>query len=66
MENRKVLGRGLEALIPQAPVDSSKEKVQSLKVEQIQASRFQPRLTFSQEKIHSLLRINDPSVHAKD
>ncbi len=52
--DRKVLGRGLEALIPQAPADSSKEKVQSLKVEQIQTSRFQPRLTFSQEKIEEL------------
>ena len=51
--DRKVLGRGLEALIPQTPADS-KEKVQSLKVEQIQASRFQPRLTFSQEKIQEL------------
>ncbi len=51
--DRKVLGRGLEALIPQAPTDS-KEKVQSLKVEQIQTSRFQPRLTFSPEKIQEL------------
>ena len=51
--DRKVLGRGLEALIPQAPADS-KEKVQSLKVEQIITSRFQPRLTFSQEKIQEL------------
>ena len=52
--DRKVLGRGLEALIPQAPADSSKEKVLSIKIEQIQASRFQPRLTFSQEKIQEL------------
>ena len=51
--DRKVLGRGLEALIPQTPADS-KEKVQSLKIEQISASRFQPRLTFSQEKIQEL------------
>lgn len=51
--DRKVLGRGLDALIPQAPADS-KEKVQSLKVEQIQTSRFQPRLKFSQAKIEEL------------
>ncbi len=50
---RKVLGRGLEALIPQTPADS-KEKVQLLKTEQIHTSRFQPRLTFSQAKIEEL------------
>lgn len=52
---RKVLGRGLDALIPQTPADS-KEKVHSLKVEQIYTSRFQPRLTFSQDKIEELAR----------
>ena len=50
---RKVLGRGLEALIPQG-VDQTKEKVQSLKTEQVHASRFQQRLTFSPEKIEEL------------
>jgi ParB family chromosome partitioning protein len=52
---RKVLGRGLEALIPQ---DSSqaREKVQHIKTEHIHASRFQPRLTFSHEKIEELAR----------
>ena len=53
MTERKVLGRGLEALIPQDS-GQTKEKVQSLKTEQIHASRFQPRLTFSQEKIEEL------------
>ena len=52
---RKVLGRGLEALIPQ-DAGQAKEKVQSLKTEQIHASRFQPRLTFSQERIVELAR----------
>ena len=51
----KVLGRGLEALIPQTAGDS-KEKVQLLKTEQVQTSRFQPRLTFSEEKIAELAR----------
>lgn len=50
---RKVLGRGLNALIPQAPVDS-REKVQTLRTDQIFSSRFQPRLTFSQVKIEEL------------
>ncbi len=52
---KKVLGRGLEALIPQHQ-ESFKEKVLLLKTEQIHASRFQPRLVFSQEKIEELAR----------
>ncbi len=50
---RKVLGRGLDALI--TPTDAgAKERVQTLRLEQIHASRFQPRLRFSQEKIEEL------------
>ena len=52
---RKVLGRGLEALIPTG-TDNTRERVQTLKTDQIHASRFQPRLTFSQEKIEELAR----------
>ncbi len=52
---KKVLGRGLEALITQDS-GQAKEKVQHLKTEHIHASRFQPRLTFSQEKIEELAR----------
>lgn len=54
--DRKVLGRGLEALIPQEPVGTgaSKERVQMLHPDQIFPSRFQPRLTFSEEKIKEL------------
>jgi ParB family chromosome partitioning protein len=51
--DRKVLGRGLEALIP-AGTNDTRERVQILKTEQIHASRFQPRLTFSKEKIEEL------------
>src|SRR5260221_10812423 len=50
---RKVLGRGLDVLIP-TDGQSIKERVQMLKVEQIQASRFQPRLNFAPEKIKEL------------
>ena len=50
---KRVLGRGLEALIPQDS-NQAKEKIQTLKTEQVFASRFQPRLTFSQEKIEEL------------
>ena len=52
---RKVLGRGLEALIP-TENSSTRERVQMLKTEQVHASRFQPRLNFSQEKIEELAR----------
>ncbi|HTL70586.1 MAG TPA: ParB/RepB/Spo0J family partition protein [Candidatus Eisenbacteria bacterium] len=50
---RKVLGRGLDSLIPSTPQGSG-ERVQTLKLEEIQASRFQPRLSFSEEKIAEL------------
>ena len=52
---RKVLGRGLEALIPMDP-KMAHERVQMLKISQIQASRFQPRLNFSPEKIDELAK----------
>ncbi len=52
--DRKVLGRGLDALIPAADPNASRERVQMLKVSQIHASSFQPRMTFSQDKIVEL------------
>ncbi len=52
---RKVLGRGLEALIP-SENKASHERVQMLKVSQIHASRFQPRLNFAPEKIDELAK----------
>lgn len=51
---RKVLGRGLEALIPKQQEDSTRERVQMLNISQIQPSRFQPRQTFTPEKIEEL------------
>ena len=52
---RKVLGRGLEALIP-TDVQNAKERVQTLKISEIIPSRFQPRLNFSEAKIQELAR----------
>lgn len=49
-----MLGRGLEALIPQSAQGALLERVQMLKLSQIKASRFQPRLTFLPEKINEL------------
>ena len=51
---RKVLGRGLESLIPAGTTLQTGERVQTLKVEQVIASRFQPRLSFSKERIEEL------------
>jgi len=51
---RKVLGRGLEALIPTVDNSTTRERVQMLKTEQVHASRFQPRTNFSPEKIQEL------------
>ena len=53
--DKKVLGRGLEALIP-VEDQSIKERVQMLKISQLKASRFQPRLNFSEVKIAELAR----------
>lgn len=50
---RKVLGRGLEALIP-TEGQGVRERIQMLKTSEVQPSRFQPRLQFSQEKIEEL------------
>ncbi len=50
---RKVLGRGLDALIS-TDAQQIKERVQNIKLSQIQPSRFQPRLNFSQKKIEDL------------
>jgi ParB family chromosome partitioning protein len=51
---RKVLGRGLDALITPTENSSSRERVVMIPVDQIQPSRFQPRLSFSDEKIDAL------------
>ena len=61
--DRRVLGRGLEALIPKnaqaaavpaAEETASRERVQTIPTSQVFASKYQPRLTFSQEKIEEL------------
>ena len=52
MEKR--LGKGLEALIPEAP-SKTKEKVESLKVSDIIPNRFQPRKEFETEKMEDLI-----------
>ena len=53
--DRKVLGRGLDALISPTATDGiQRERVQMLKPEEVHASKYQPRLHFSEEKIEEL------------
>ena len=54
---RKALGKGLGALIPEAPVDSSghkKEEIIYVHAEQVKANPFQPREDFNQQNIDEL------------
>ncbi len=54
---KKALGKGLEALIPHAMIDSlQSEKIIELGVDEIEANRFQPRKDFDREKIDSLAK----------
>jgi len=50
---RKVLGRGLDALIG-GDEGAPKERVQMIRIDQVQLSPFQPRMTFSDRKIEEL------------
>lgn len=52
---RPALGRGLSALIPEKPVETHKgEFVRNIPVEQILASRFQPRTVFNPDSLREL------------
>jgi ParB family chromosome partitioning protein len=54
---RKALGKGLGALIPETPVDSSghkKEEIIYVHTEQVKANPFQPREDFNQQNIDEL------------
>lgn len=49
---RKALGRGLSALIPE--IQENKERIQFLSVDRIEASKFQPRTKFSDVRLQEL------------
>ncbi len=51
---RKVLGRGLDALIPKPTESESREKVETISVEKIHASHLQPRSYFDPKRIEEL------------
>ncbi len=52
--NRKALGRGLEALIPDAPTEAAGGLVRELPVREIQRNEEQPRSRFDDETIAEL------------
>ncbi len=57
MVNRKALGRGLSALLPDEPTESvSAGQLHQIDVKSISPNPFQPRLTFDSEKLEELMR----------
>jgi ParB family transcriptional regulator, chromosome partitioning protein len=57
MVNRKALGRGLQALIPEEPVKATTPKesnIQFVDVAKVSPNPFQPRLKFDPEKLDEL------------
>ncbi|VAX18419.1 Chromosome (plasmid) partitioning protein ParB, partial [hydrothermal vent metagenome] len=58
MTTRKALGRGLDALIPPKREEAKEagdfEKIENVPVDQIVASRYQPRVVFNEEAIKEL------------
>ncbi|MDD4909178.1 MAG: ParB/RepB/Spo0J family partition protein [Candidatus Omnitrophica bacterium] len=55
MIERKVLGRGLSALIPEQKIDTSKEIVLFVDIDRIKPNPFQPREDFNQEELQDLV-----------
>ena len=51
---RKVLGKGIEAIISNRPIYDSKGVLAQLRIEDIYANPFQPRKSFSSERIREL------------
>ncbi len=56
MTNRKALGRGLSALIPDIPAESqqSEDAIKFIPVDKISPNPFQPRETFDVDKLEEL------------
>ncbi len=52
--NRKALGKGLEALIPDAPMEAAGGLVRELRVGEIRRNKEQPRSRFDDETIAEL------------
>jgi len=56
MIEKRALGRGLSALIPERPADQpSNESVLNIPIVQIVTNKYQPRFNFDQEKLNDLV-----------
>lgn len=53
--DRRVLGRGLDALISTRPKSEDKEVIERLDVDSIKPNRYQPREDFKKEKLEELI-----------
>jgi ParB family transcriptional regulator, chromosome partitioning protein len=57
MTNRKALGRGLSALLPDVPAESQNDgNIQFVRVDRISPNPFQPREVFDPQKLDELAR----------
>ena len=55
MEKRKALGKGLQALIPEAETKQQGEAIAYINVGEILPNRYQPREDFNEEKLTKVL-----------
>ena len=53
--NRRVLGRGLGALISEKPIGEKKDYIEQLAIDTIKPNRYQPREEFNQQKLDELI-----------
>ena len=53
--DRKVLGRGLEALISERPKGEEKESIEYINVNKIKPNKYQPREDFNKERLNELI-----------
>jgi len=52
---RKVLGRGLGALIPQQKINAGQEKIHFIEIKKVKPNPFQPREDFKEEELQELV-----------
>ena len=52
---KKALGRGISALIPEKEIKEEKESIVYLSIEQIRPNPYQPRENFGQEELEDLI-----------
>ena len=53
--DRKVLGKGLAALIPEKPKNKNESGISHIKIHKIKANKYQPREEFDKDKLNDLV-----------